>query len=78
MINFITRNVYRVLVPFNALVKSNCVKLKYILIIYNLNTSDKVSMDLKGKTMDDKLMSIPNDDKQNYALCKLQYVGKTF
>ena len=46
----------------------------YILIIYNLNTSDKVSMDLKGKTMDD----IPSDDKQNYPLCKLQYVGKTF
>ena len=66
------------LLPLNALLKSNCVKLKYILIIYNLNTSDKVSMDLKGKTMDDKVMSIPSDDKQNYPLCKLQYVGKTF
>ena len=28
--------------------------------------------------MDDKLMYIPNDDKQNYPFCRLQLVVGTF
>ena len=28
--------------------------------------------------MDDDLMYIPNDDKQNYSLCRLKLVFKTF
>ena len=35
-------------------------------------------MDLKDKTMAEKLMYIPNDDTQNYPFYKLQFVVKTF
>ena len=35
-------------------------------------------MDLRDKTMDDKLEYIPNDYTQNYPLCRLQFVVETF
>ena len=35
--------------------------------------SSRKSRDLKGKTMDNKLMYIPNEDKINYPFCRLNY-----
>ena len=41
---------------------------------------DKISHSLgilREKTMADKLIYIPNDDTQNYPLCRLQFVVET-
>ena len=32
---------------------------------------------LRDRTLDDKLIYIPNDDKQNYSFCRLKLLGTT-
>ena len=43
---------------------------------YCLVEQDKIV--IKGQSMTDALMYIPNDDTQNYFYCRLQLVVKTF
>ena len=39
---------------------------------------EKARYQNERKTMDDKLMYIPNDDTENYPFCKLQLGFETF
>ena len=45
-----------------------------ITIVYYEECKKQVA---KGMTMPDKFMLIPNDDSQNYPLCRLQSVAET-
>ena len=44
----------------------------------NILTAGNISRISKNKTMADKLTYIPNDDIQNYPLCRLQLVVEAF
>ena len=51
---------------------------KFKLIVFGLEKKSSLSGIYRDKTMADKLMYIPNDDKQNQTFCRLQLVIETF